>query len=146
MCTRQEVEEVIEQKVPEIVKREMENFRDEMIIEMKKEDDKNFQSLAKLVHTPSPETVSRLSDVEEYIKNHKDLNKRITGWLAGSILAFLGMGFSIVWWGATVSTTLDQNYEAIKALTTNALIKQDASVLQAQLDGVNKRLDLCERK
>lgn len=141
MCLKiEDVENLIDTK--------LHNFKVSMEDFIILEDKKNYSKTSALMHTSSPETDKRLTKIEEYIEEiskeraeHKRTNKAITWWLVGSVGTFIAMVFSIAWWGATITASIDNNGEKIEELKSSTLIKQDASVFSTQLEALTQRVD-----
>lgn len=129
---------ITKEEILEIVKPEFDRLR----LEFDERITASHNEISRQIHTMSPETKTEIDGIKSYINEHKESNKKIIWWLIGSIGTFALMAGNTIWWGATITAELKHNTDQIQKLTADSLVKQDASVLQAQYDSMKQLLQM----
>lgn len=137
MCTREEVKlelSIVEKRLNEKIESLRTEFEEQLT--------SSHNEISRQIHVMSPETKNEIDGIKSYINEHKESNKKIVWWLIGSIGTFSLMAGNTIWWGATITAELKHNTEQIQKLSSDSLVKQDASVLQAQYDSMKQLLQM----
>lgn len=94
------------------------------------------------IHNPSPETIKRLSDLENRWK-------WVYGFLGGNIIFLFALIYSVGGWKASVDTGFDSVNEKINTLILTqqgSLDAKDSKLFDLRLQEISKRVELCEQK